>query len=128
MKVESPARRQARFSAEKVIVPADLDAGRWYDVCHGRRTTDQRPGMVLLDLGDRRVLMPEACLEFRAAAVESTSALRRAPARRAHPMHMVLRAGLRAARSTLVAHPVGAALSLLPVGLLAIAIAGRTSR
>ena len=39
----------------------------WYRVCAARRRDDRRSGMVLLDLGGSRMLVPDNCLEFRAA-------------------------------------------------------------
>ncbi len=67
MSPPQPPKRQARFVPGRVIVPEDLEPGRWYDVCQGRRRDDNRPGVVVLDLGTRRVAVPEACLEFRTA-------------------------------------------------------------
>lgn len=62
---QQSARRQARFLSDQVILPEGLEPGRWYDVQRGRRHDDDRPGMVLLDLGTRRLHVPASCLEFR---------------------------------------------------------------
>ena len=62
---QQSARRQARFLSDQVILPEGLEPGRWYDVQRGRRHDDDRPGMVLLDLGARRLHVPVSCLEFR---------------------------------------------------------------
>ena len=60
-------RRQARFAAGRTILPHNAIEGTWYDVRAGRRTGDDKPGMVMLDLGGRRQHVPVACLEFREA-------------------------------------------------------------
>lgn len=65
----APARRQARFAAA-AILPHDVTPATWYDVCEGRRRDDDRPGMVLLDLGERRAHFPVSCLEFRQVTPE----------------------------------------------------------
>jgi hypothetical protein len=75
------SRRQARFAAGRTILPQDVAEGRWYDVCAGRRRGDDRPGMVMLDLGTRREHVPVACLEFR--TVPDRRGLARAVPRRA---------------------------------------------
>ncbi len=62
---QQSARRQARFLSDRVILPEGMEHGRWYDVRAGRRRDDNRPGMVLLDLGVRRLHVPAPCLEFR---------------------------------------------------------------
>lgn len=67
-------RRQARFCATKVIIPDGLQAGVWYELCQGRRRDDNRPGMVLLDLGDRRHLVAEALLEIREVPADAPRA------------------------------------------------------
>jgi hypothetical protein len=51
--------------SDQVLLPEGLEPGRWYDVQRGRRHDDNRPGMVLLDLGTRRLHVPASCLEFR---------------------------------------------------------------
>lgn len=58
-------RRQARFLRDQVIVPTGVRTDAWYDVCAGRRRDDRRTGMVLLNLRDSRMLVPDNCLEFR---------------------------------------------------------------
>jgi hypothetical protein len=60
-----PRRRQARFLRDQVIVPTGVRTDAWYDVCTGRRRDDRRSGMVLLNLGGSRMLVPDDCLEFR---------------------------------------------------------------
>ena len=60
-----PKRRQARFLRDQVIVPTGVRTDAWYDVCAGRRRDDRRSGMVLLNLGGSRMLVPDDCLEFR---------------------------------------------------------------
>jgi hypothetical protein len=62
----SRGRRQARFLHDQVVVPTGVRTDAWYDVCTGRRRDDRRTGMVLLNLGDTRMLVPNNCLEFRA--------------------------------------------------------------
>jgi len=59
-------RRQARFVAHRVIPPDGCEPNRWYTVCEGRRREDNRPGMVVLDVGTHRVPVPEICVEVRA--------------------------------------------------------------
>jgi hypothetical protein len=61
---QQSARRQARFLSNQVILPEGLEPRRWYDVKRGRRHDDDRLGMVLLDLGNRRLHVPVSCLEF----------------------------------------------------------------
>jgi hypothetical protein len=58
-------RRQARFLHDQVIVPTGVRTDAWYDVCTGRRRDDRRSGMVLINLGGSRMLVPDTCLEFR---------------------------------------------------------------
>jgi len=58
-------RRQARFLQDQVIVPTGVRTDAWYDVCAGRRRDDRRSGMVLLNLGRDRMLVPDSCVEFR---------------------------------------------------------------
>ncbi|HEX5387089.1 MAG TPA: hypothetical protein VFW66_10340 [Gemmatimonadales bacterium] len=58
-------RRQARFLPDRVILSESVEHNRWYPIAQGRRHDDNRPGMVLLDLGVRRLNVPEVCLEFR---------------------------------------------------------------
>jgi hypothetical protein len=58
-------RRQARFVAHRVIPPEGCEANRWYNVCSGRRREDNRPGVVVLDLGTHRVTVPEIYVELR---------------------------------------------------------------
>lgn len=60
-------RRQARFLPDQVIVPTGVSTSAWYDICAGRRRDDRRAGMVLLNLGSQRMLVPDNCLEFRTA-------------------------------------------------------------
>ena len=60
-------RRQARFLPDQVIVPTGVNTSAWYDICAGRRRDDRRAGMVLLNLGNQRMLVPENCLEYRTA-------------------------------------------------------------
>jgi hypothetical protein len=59
-------RRHARFVAHRVIPPDGCEPNRWYTVCEGRRREDNRPGMVVLDVGTHRVSVPEICVEVRA--------------------------------------------------------------
>jgi hypothetical protein len=59
---------------DRVILPEGVEHGRWYDVRTGRRRDDSRPGMVLLDLGVRRIHVPASCVEFR---VDRPRAVRR---------------------------------------------------
>jgi hypothetical protein len=49
-----------------VIPPDGCEPNRWYTVCDGRRREDNRPGMVVLDVGTHRVSVPEICVEVRA--------------------------------------------------------------
>lgn len=86
---QQSARRQARILSDQVILPEGLEPGRWYDVQRGRRHDDDRPGMVLLDLGTRRLHVPVACLEFRVQRPASVPA----PVRRWSPK-IVLAASL----------------------------------
>ena len=62
----SRGRRQARFLHDKVVVPTGVRTDAWYDVCTARRRDDRRSGMVLLNLGSSRMLVPDNCVEFRA--------------------------------------------------------------
>lgn len=62
-------RRQARFVAHRVIPPDGCEPNRWYHVCSGRRREDNRPGMVVLDLGTERVTVPQICVEIRTEGV-----------------------------------------------------------
>jgi hypothetical protein len=71
----APGRRQARFLRDQVIVPAGVRLEAWYDVCRGRRRDDRRTGMVLLNLGPSRMLVPDNCLEFRTAPARLARAL-----------------------------------------------------
>ena len=70
-------RRQARFVAHRVIPPDGCEPNRWYHVCSGRRREDNRPGMVVLDLGTHRVPVPEICVELRDEAAAESPAPRR---------------------------------------------------
>lgn len=79
---QQPVRRQAKFLSGQVILPEGLEPGRWYDVLRGRRHDDERPGMVLLDLGTRRVHVPVSCLEFRVYQPATAAPLRRWKAKR----------------------------------------------
>ncbi len=115
------ARRQARIQSQAVILPRGIDAGQWYDVVPGRRHNDERPGMVLLNLGGSMLHFPERCLEYREpgetcarpGASASAAPAAGAPAR-----------GRR--RSwTLTGRQLAVAATILPVGLAAV-IAGRT--
>ena len=63
----APRRREARFLHDQVIVPTGVSLEAWYEVCAARRRDDRRSGMVLLNLGGSRMLVPDNCLEFRAA-------------------------------------------------------------
>ena len=63
------SRRQARFLPDQVIVPTGVSTSAWYDICAGRRRDDRRAGMVLLNLGSQRMLVPDNCLEFRTAPI-----------------------------------------------------------
>lgn len=103
----SPVRRQARFAAGRAILPRNAIEGTWYNVCAGRRTGDDKPGMVMLDLGGSRQHVPVACLEFRdvpRAAPEPAS------------RHAFPRLRRRAATVALSLLPLGAALLLARVG------------
>lgn len=75
-------RRQARFVAHRVIPPDGCEPNRWYNVCEGRRREDNRPGTVVLDLGTRRVPVPETCVEIRAGEPVEAPAGRSRRARR----------------------------------------------
>jgi hypothetical protein len=108
------ARRQARIQSHAVILPRGIDAGRWYDIVPGRRHNDQRPGMVLLDLGSSMLHFPERCLEYRDAEAHGASADGAAPRKRR-------RRGMWALSSRHLA----IAASLVPVGVAAV-FAGRT--
>lgn len=114
------ARRQARCITDTMILPASVEPGRWYDIRPGRRSTDQQPGMVLLDVGSHRVLLPESCLEFRAAEPASSPAS--APSRRAGAF---VRTGARAVRTALTAHPIATVMSMVPLGAVAALLAER---
>lgn len=72
------ARRQARFLPDQVIVPTGVSMSTWYDICAGRRRDDRRAGMVLLNLGSQRMLVPDNCLEFRNAPAGVPSLVARA--------------------------------------------------
>lgn len=74
------ARRQARFLPDQVIVPTGVSTSEWYDICTGRRRDDRRAGMVLLNLGSQRMLVPDNCLEFRTAPAGVPALLTRAAA------------------------------------------------
>ncbi len=74
-KTNVPGRRQARFLRDQVIVPAGVRLEAWYDVCRGQRRDDRRSGMVLLNLGTNRMLVPDNCLEFRRAPARLARAL-----------------------------------------------------
>jgi hypothetical protein len=67
-------RRQARFCATKVIPPVGLHTDVWYEVCRGRRREDNRAGIILLDLGERRVAVAETLLEIREVPAEAPRA------------------------------------------------------
>ena len=75
-------RRHARFVAHRVIPPDGCEPNRWYTVCEGRRREDNRPGMVVLDVGTHRVSVPEICVEVRAGvpAADTTPAPASPPA------------------------------------------------
>ena len=66
-------RRHARFVAHRVIPPDGCEPNRWYSVCEGRRREDNRPGMVVLDVGTHRVSVPETCVEVRAGVPAETA-------------------------------------------------------
>ena len=72
------SRRQARFLPDQVIVPTGVSTSAWYDICAGRRRDDRRAGMVLLNLGSQRMLVPDNCLEFRSAPSGVSSLVGRA--------------------------------------------------
>jgi len=71
-------RRQARFLPDQVIVPTGVSTSAWYDICAGRRRDDRRAGMVLLNLGGPRMLVPDNCLEFRSAPASVPALVARA--------------------------------------------------
>jgi hypothetical protein len=77
-----PLRRQARFCATKVIPPEGFHTDVWYEVCQGRRREDNRPGIVLLDVGDRRIAVAEMLLEVREVPAEAPRAALPSPQRR----------------------------------------------
>lgn len=104
--------RQARFVASKVILSTDVDTSTWYDVCAGRRRSDDRPGMVLLDLGSRREHFPASCLEFRAP-----------PAPEATPLRAAAAVASRLPR--LHGRALAAVVSLIPIGAAALVAAYR---
>lgn len=108
-------RRQARFCPEKSIPPDGIQPEIWYEVCQGRRRDDHRPGMVLLDLGDRRMLVPEACIELREAPAEAARHPLPLPRRRPEISAAMRVAAALPERRRLVA----VAASLLPLGLAA---------
>jgi len=66
-------RRHARFVAHRVIPPDGCEPNRWYTVCEGRRREDNRPGMVVLDVGTHRVSVPEICVEVRAGVAAAAT-------------------------------------------------------
>jgi hypothetical protein len=105
--VPAAPRRQARFVTGRAILPQHATEGAWYDVCAGRRRSDDQPGMVMLDFGGRREHVPAGCLEFRA---------RSAPGRAARPLQRPRGRAL------------AAALSLVPVGAAVIIAATRLGR
>jgi hypothetical protein len=115
MSVSTPARRQARMLTHKVIAPDGIDADRWYPICYGRRRDDQRPGMVLLDLGTQRMLLPESCLEFR-----DPDAPRRAGPARPLDAGQLVAAGARALRRQVAPNGFTLAASLVPIGTIAL--------
>jgi hypothetical protein len=78
-------RRHARFVAHRVIPPDGCEPNRWYTVCEGRRREDNRPGMVVLDVGTHRVSVPETCVEV--SAGEPAAATTPAPASSPTPLH-----------------------------------------
>ena len=96
------ARRQARFLSGRVIVPTGVHEDTWYDVCIGRRHDDRRTGMVLIDVGMRRLHAPSTCLEFR--DVPLSVAVRRPLARLGGiPVHTLTRPRLAVAASVVAA-------------------------
>ena len=103
--------RQARFAAGRAILPPYAAEGTWYDVRPGRRQGDNRPGMVMLDLGERRAHVPAECLEFRTAPPAPVGPV---------PIARYLRP-VRLARSRALV----AALSLVPLGAAMIIAANR---
>ena len=74
IQTRAPSRRQARFLRDQVIVPTGVSTSAWYDICSGRRRDDRRAGMVLLNLGTQRMLVPDSCLEFRDAPAHAARA------------------------------------------------------
>jgi hypothetical protein len=104
--LNTATRRQARFAAGRAILPHHAAEGTWYDVCPGRRRSDDQPGMVMLDYGDRREHVPAACLEFREVRARGIGRIARP---------------VRLARHRLLA----TALSLVPVGAAVIVAAHR---
>ena len=100
-----------------MIVPSGLCSHTWYDIASGRRRDDERPGMVLLDLGDRRVHVPARCLEFRDAVGVPAAT----PSRRLQFPHFARRLAMATSPRAAVAA------SLVPVGLLALIAIRRDS-
>jgi hypothetical protein len=115
MNAQTPARRQARMLTHKVIAPDGIDADRWYPICYGRRRDDQRPGMVLLDLGSQRMLLPENCLEFR-----DPDALRRSSPVRPLDAGQIVAAGTRRLRRRVAPAGLTLAASLVPIATVAL--------
>ncbi|HEU4698962.1 MAG TPA: hypothetical protein VFS40_07275 [Gemmatimonadales bacterium] len=116
--VAAPAatRRQARFCAAKVIICDGLQPEVWYEICQGRRRDDNRPGMVLLDLGDRRLLVAEALLEIREVPADAPRA--RLPRPRRVPGIRGARWGLATLRRRLPRTPESRALVALTASVL----------
>lgn len=106
-------RRQARFLPDRVILPEAFEAGRWYDVCTGRRRDDHRPGFVLLEVGPHRTSVPAAVLEFRVVPAAPPAGV----GRRSGPGASRWSRGLRVA-----------AVSALPLGVLAAVALIRSTR
>jgi hypothetical protein len=104
-------RRQARFCTERAIPPSGVRTDRWYEICEGRRRDDHREGMVLMDLGDQRMLVPADCLLFRSVPIDAPAEPLPAPRRRAEDRAAVERRLRRAL--------VAVAASVVPVGLVA---------
>lgn len=132
-------RRQARVLTDQVILPDGIESGVWYDVCPGRRRDDNRPGVVLLDLGTSRMLMPESCLEFRQVATGHTTGQSGSKAdSQAVTRVRSKTVAMRASQAVAVLHGrmpanlrrnvVGLAASLVPLGLAAIYTLHRSSQ
>lgn len=107
----APTRRQARFCAERAIPPSGIRTDHWYEVCRGRRRDDNREGMVLLDLGDSRMLVPVDCLVFREVPLDAPVGPLPPPRRRAEDRAEVERRLRRAL--------VAVAASVVPAALVA---------